>query len=120
MQSSFRALTARELEILEKLLEPEFPGRDELRQQVGSLTARQLFQDGTLDLNCGATLRAPVTCRVPTEGEYFDADGFRVNVLLHVVDGLMNELEILKLHPSKIINPPEARNLFVVTHYRQR
>ena len=116
MKTSFRLLRTHELEILEKLLEPDFPGRDELRQQLGSLTTRQLFEDGTLDLNCGATARAPVTCSVPTEGEYIDADGYHINVLLHVKDGLMNELEILKLYPSKIINPPEAKNLSVVAH----
>lgn len=120
MHFQFRPLTTRELEILGKLLEPEFPGRDELRQQVGSLTARELFEDGTLALKCGANVRAPVTCRVPTEGEYIDADGYHVNVLLHVVDGLMTEMEVLKLFPSKILNPPEAKNLFVTVHHRQR
>ena len=38
MDSSFRPLTTYEREVLEKLLEPEFPGRDELRQQLNSVT----------------------------------------------------------------------------------
>ena len=52
MDSTFRPLESREREVLEKLLEPEFPGRDELRHQLNSVTAKQVFEDGTLDLQC--------------------------------------------------------------------
>ena len=50
VRNAFRPLTTYERELLEKLLEPEFPGRDELRQQLNSVTAKQLHEDGTLDL----------------------------------------------------------------------
>jgi hypothetical protein len=80
MQPPFRPLAPHELELLEKLLEPEFPGRNELQRQVGSVTARQILDDGTLELHCEGGPQAPVMCRVPTEGEYLDADGKAVNV----------------------------------------
>src|SRR5207248_1056406 len=41
--SSFRPLKTHERELLEKLLEPEFPDRYELRQQLNSVTAKQIL-----------------------------------------------------------------------------
>lgn len=117
MRPSFRPLAPYELELIEKLLEPEFPGRDELQHQVPSVTARQIHDDGTLELHCEGGPQAPVSCRVPTEGEYLDVDGHPVNVLLHVKDGLMCELEILKNYPTEIRNPPRAQNLDVFAHH---
>jgi hypothetical protein len=118
MDSTFRPLKTHERELMEKLLEPHFPGRDELRRQLDFVTAEQIFEDGTLALQCGPCLPAPVKCRVPTEGEC--ADGGVIQVLLHVVDGVMNELEILKVGPtkdSKIINPPAPSDLVLFTPY---
>jgi hypothetical protein len=117
MDSSFRPLKPHERELLEKLLEPEFPGRDELRQQLGSLTAKQIMDDGTLELKCDSTCCAPVKCRVATEGQCPDADGIPIAVLLHVVHGFMNELEIFKHDGSEIRNPPSARDLVLLTPY---
>jgi hypothetical protein len=113
MDSVFRPLTSRELALIERLLEPDFPGRDELRQQLKAVTGRQILDDGTLELSCEGGPRAPVYRRVPTEGDYLDADGQQVSVLLHVRDGLMCELEVLKVYPTEIQNPPDARNLEV-------
>jgi len=117
VDSSFRPLKMRERELLEKLLEPEFPGRDELRQQLNSVTAKQILEDGTLDLQCDPTYPAPVKCRVPVEGQCPDADGVPIGVVLHVVHGFMNELEIVKYDGSEIRNPPSAHDL-VLTVWR--
>ncbi len=113
MNSSVRPLKIRERELLEKLLEPEFPGRDELRRQLDSVTAKEILEDGTLALQCRPCLPAPVKRSMPTEGECPDADGVTIHVLLHVKDGFMSELEILKFGSSKILNPPTARGLVV-------
>ena len=117
MDSSFRPLTTYERAVLEKLLEPDFPGRDELRRQMSSVVAKELFDDGTLMLNCGPTSPAPVKCRVPTEGECPDVDGVTIHVLLHVVDGAMAELEIFKDDSSKIRKPPSPHDLILFTPY---
>jgi hypothetical protein len=117
MDSTFRPLKTHERELLEKLLEPEFPGRDELRHQLNSVIAKQVFEDGTLDLQCDPGSAAPVKSRVPTEGKCADADGVEIHVLLHVVDGAMNELEIFKDDGSSILNPPNARALVLFTPY---
>ena len=120
MDSTFRPLKTEERDILERLLQPEFPGRDELRRQLDVVTAKQVSEDGTLVLQCGPCSPAPVRCRVPTEGECVDADGGIIQVLLHVVNGVMKELEIFKVGPtkgSKIVSLPAPRDLVLFTPY---
>ena len=117
MESSFRPLTTHERELVEKLLGPDFPGRDELRRQLETVTAKQIFEDGTLMLQCGPCEPAPVRCRVPTEGECPDSDGMAIHVLLHVKGGVMHELEVFKDGGSSIQNPPAAGDLVLFTPY---
>jgi hypothetical protein len=117
MDLSYRPLKTNERELLEKLLEPDFPGRDELLGQISSVTAKEIDEDGGLALQCAPSRPAPVKCRVPTEGECVDADGVAIHVLLHVVDGTMSELEIFKDDSSRVQNPPVARDLVLFTPY---
>src|SRR2546425_11159021 len=97
MDSEFRQLDARERGLLEKLLEADFPGRDELRTQLDSLTAKQIDQDGTLSLRCGSGRPSPRKYKLAFEGICKDADGGTIAILLHAdKDGFMSMLEILK------------------------
>ena len=115
MDSEYRPLSAPERELLEKLLEPEFAGRDELRSQLSAVTAKQVIEDGTLLLQCGPSLPFPRRNRLAVEGVCTDADGKEISVLLHVDrHGFMNMLEILKYDPAPIISPPTAGNLMVL------
>jgi hypothetical protein len=103
--SAFRPLDPRERGLIEKLLEAEFLGRDELRSQLGSVTAQQLHDDGTLKLRCASGLPAPIRRTLAIEGECKDADGGTIGVLLHVdKNGFMWLLEILKYGMEPIIN----------------
>jgi len=112
MDSGFRQLDARERGLLEKLLEAEFLGRDELRTQLGSLTAKQIEEDGTLSLRCDSGSPSPGKYALAMEGMCKDADGGDMSVMLHLNDqGFMSMLEIIKYGPSPIINPPSARDL---------
>src|SRR5206468_856533 len=86
MDSEFRQLDARERGLLEKLLEADFSGRDELRTQLDSLTAKQIEEDGTLSLRCGSGRPSPRKYKLPFEGICKDAG-------------------------SPIINPPTARDM---------
>jgi len=80
-----------------RLLAVDFPGRDELWTQSDSLTAKGLDAEGSIALNPGSSANAAnVERRVPVEAEFEDTDGVTVHVLLHVVDGLINELEIYR------------------------
>ena len=114
---SYRPLRKNEREVLEKLLEPDFPGRDELRDQLDSVTAEEIDEDGGLALKCEPSRPASVKCRVPTEGECIDTDGVMIHVLLHVVDGRMNELELFKEDASRVSKLPAARDLVLFTPY---
>jgi hypothetical protein len=112
MDSEFRPLYIRERELIEKLLEVDFPGCDELRIQLNSLRAKQIVEDGTLRLQCDSGPPAPTKYRLVTEGTCKDADGMTIAVLLHVgTDRLMSMLEILKYDGTPIINPPSACDL---------
>ena len=113
VEQAFRPLFKHERALIEKLLEPEFAGRDELRAQLQTITGRPLLDDGTfIQLRCDSNVRAPVRNRVPTEGTCQDTDGETIDVLLHVVDGLMYQLEILK-YGGPIRKWPTARDLIV-------
>jgi len=84
MDSEFRPLNADERGLLEKLLEGQFPCRDELRSQLSTVTAKQVIEDGTLLLQCGPSPPFPGKRRVVVEAECKDADGQQIDVLLHV------------------------------------
>jgi hypothetical protein len=112
MDREFRELDACERGLLERLLEVDFQGRDELRAQLNSVVAKQIEQYGTLVLRCEFGPPAPSRYRLVAEGVYKDADGSSVAVMLHVgKDRLMNMLEILKYDGSPIIKPPSGRDL---------
>jgi hypothetical protein len=112
MDSEFRPLDLREQGLLEKLLEADFQGRDELRVQLSSLTGKQIEEDGTMYLRCGSGPPVPTKYLVVMEGVCTDADGGMVAVLLHCdKKGFMCMLEIIKYDGSRIINPPSAQEL---------
>ena len=113
VEQEFRPLFKHERELIEKLLEHEFVGRDELLAQLQTVTGRQLLEDGTMiELRCDSNVKAPVRDRVPTEGTWRDTDGGRIDVLLHVKDGLMYILEILK-YGGPILKWPIAGEMIV-------
>jgi hypothetical protein len=107
----YRDLTKEEREILERLLEPDFPGSAELRDQLNSVKAEVIDEDGGLALQSVAGPEAPVRWRVPTEGECKDTDGVDVHVLLHVLNGRMCELELYKEDGSRVRRLPSAHDL---------
>ena len=112
MESEFRQLSDRERGLLEKLLGASFPGRDELRTQLSSVTAKQILEDGTLKLRCELGVPSPSKHGLAWEAMWKDADGGDGTVMLHLDrNGFMNMLEIIKYDSTPIINPPSARDL---------
>jgi hypothetical protein len=107
----YRDLTKEEREILEMLLEPNFPGSIELRVQLSSVKAKEIDEDGGLALQSVDGPEAPVRWRVPTEGECKDSDGGNVHILLHVLNGRMCELELYREDGSQVRRLPNARDL---------
>src|SRR5882672_2837261 len=114
MDEIYRSPNAIECALLRKLLEKSFLGRDELSRQLDGLSVKTIDQDGSLSLR-PARMAAPaeVQQRVVAEGFYSDEDkspseGPQVNVLLHVVEGRLAELEIYKDDGSPIKRSPSA------------
>ena len=52
---------------------------------------------------------------MPVEAEYLDVDGVPIWILLHVVDGLLNELEILRADSAKMQNFPRPDQFVPMT-----
>jgi hypothetical protein len=115
MDSEFRELTAREMGLLEKLLDAAIHGRDELRTQLIHVKAKQIEDDGTLDLQCNGGIPAPGKYLPVAEGIIKDADGADIAVMLHLdKGGFMSMLEIIKYDGSPIIKPPSAQELVLL------
>ena len=114
---NFRPLEDRERKLLERLLEHHaFEGRDELRAQLNSATARLIveYHDnyGSIELRVAEPVKATARYRVPVEAEYFDDDGVPVWVLLHVNrEGVMCELEICRADGRPLLSPPTPEQL---------
>lgn len=108
MSRAWRQLTDNERRLVEKLLSPEFPGCEALRAQLDTARVSVIDQDGSLQFRVSGP-SAKVTQRVATEAYYFDAEGTglrpAVHLLLHVVDGMLNELEVYKDDGSPIAIP---------------
>jgi hypothetical protein len=77
------------------LLKEDFPGSQALRDQISNLLVRPIDAEGSLRLDASGP-RAEVKHRVPMEAMLEDVDGITIHLLLHVIDGLMNELEVYK------------------------
>ena len=110
----FRALTSTERKLLNSLLRPEFPGKDNLVEQLASAEVRQIDDDGSLQFRIHRGSPAAVNHRVPVEAELEDLDGVTIHLGLHVIDGFLNELEIYREDSLPIkgeIRPEELRTL---------
>jgi hypothetical protein len=115
MDSDFWQLNIRERGLIEKLLESDFLGRDELLTQLGSVSAKQIHEDGTLLLRCDSGLPSPSKYRLVAEAWYKDADGMNISVMLRTnKDRFMSMLEIYKYDQFAIINPPRACDLVLL------
>ncbi|HEY1528192.1 MAG TPA: hypothetical protein VGH51_18345 [Candidatus Angelobacter sp.] len=115
MDPGFRKLDDRERGLLEKLLEVEFPGRDELRAQLASVTAKQIEKDGTLKLRCDLGPPAAIKSRLVAEAMCKDEDGGSMSVMLHVDrEGFIRMLEVIKYDGTPVIRPPSARELVLL------
>jgi hypothetical protein len=104
--SEFRPLAQWERDLLDRLLEADFPGRDEVREQLASCLVREYDEHGCLEFAVQSDVKAPVEMTVPVEVMADDADGIPIELLLFVKDGKVSELEFNKADGSPIIRMP--------------
>jgi hypothetical protein len=114
--STDRQLTESERDLIAYLLTADFPGAVALRAQLAKCVAKVIDDDGSLSIRVADSSPAEVNRRIPVEAECLDDDGIFIHVLLHVLDGLLNELEIYR-DDSKLVSrlvKPEDLNLVVL------
>jgi hypothetical protein len=114
MAHDWRPIAPDERALVEALLAEAFFGRDGLRAQVEGAEARTIDSDGSFALKViGAAVR--VLERVPVTGSTRDAEGIGVEVLLHVVDGVMSEVEIYRIDGKPVIGAVDPSALTLTT-----
>lgn len=104
MSGAWRSMSDKEKQIVKVLLSKDFPGNEALRAQLETASVSAIDAEGSLRFRVSGT-PAAVKSRVPTEGYYFDRganDRPAINILLHVVDGMLHELEVYKDDGSSI------------------
>jgi hypothetical protein len=99
-----------------KLLEADFPGRDELRAQLAQAAVRTIVSQGApaylFSVGSGAP-RAAVKQRIPVEAQAPDQDGVQIHFLVHVLEGVLSELELHREDGEPILSIPEPETLRV-------
>lgn len=117
--SVVRELTAEETRITARLLEAEFASASEVREQARRSSVRAQDYGGVLVLAFDTSAGLPtarVKHRVPVEAQAPDADGVMIHLLLHVVDGVLTEIEIFREDSKPIRRLPRSEDLHVVVN----
>jgi hypothetical protein len=112
-----RQLTDLERDILNKLLSLPFPGSSILKEQIENCEAKPTEDPdnyGSIYLLTKSSKKADTQRRVPVEGLADDADGGQIDIILHVEDGFVSELEIVKLDGSPIKGAIDPTKIEVV------
>jgi len=112
----FRPLSDLEGQLLAVLLSTDFPGRDAVAEQVAVASVREIDHNGSLEFASSGKMSAEVVGRIPVEAELDDSDGVTIHVLLHVVDGLVKELEVYRDDSGRVQRAlaPEDLRLMVL------
>jgi hypothetical protein len=114
--TNFREISSDEKQLLQHLLNIDFPGRDAIQEQVGNSLVAEIDENGSLEFKSKIGIKANVKKRIPIEAEFEDIDGVRVHLLLHVVNGVVKELEIYKDDGSPIIKIPETEKIRIIEY----
>jgi len=112
----YRNLQIRELKILNKLLEKSFPGSKEISQQIASSKARDVFDKSGnfwgIEFRIDSNEIANVKKRVPVEAITYE-NNVPVQILLHIVNGKVKELELVRFDDVPPVGFPNPEVLEV-------
>lgn len=107
-KEAFRDMFAEEQDLVKKLLAPPFPGRDLLCKHINNTKVRICDHNGSLEfLSYSNTSYIISKCKyikypIPIRGIYEDIDGVDVNILLHVCDDEVKEIEFYRGDNTKV------------------
>jgi len=115
-EQQFREPTTIERSLLDRLLEADFPGKEDLRFLLQGALVRTIDVDGGLQIRSSVEGSALVIKKIPVEAEAKAEDGILVHALLHVHEGRPVELELYREDGShlKQIPPASAFELIVL------
>ena len=124
-ENQFRPIIEKEKQVLLKMLDIDFTGRDILRQQLEGLLVKIMDDDGSLSFQVESNSVAPITTAVAVEARCPDLDSKEmndphINLLLHVVDGKMKQLEIYRDDSKPILREPDPGNLHLFSALADR
>ncbi len=106
--------------VLWALLSKEFPGSFELRAQAEVARVERDESSGSPFLRFyfdhGVQV-APVVQRIPVEGHFGEEDGQRIHCLLHVVNGVLEELEFFREDGAPIPMIPPVDGLRITVNF---
>ena len=91
---------------IDKLLDVDFKGRDILARQIIESVVTYRKEHAFISLKFEeiyCTEKYPYQIRVPVEMRAYQDKGAPVLFLLHIIDGLVNELEIVSADLSEIV-----------------
>jgi hypothetical protein len=113
-KDTYRDLNPTEKRLLERLLEANFPGRDEIAEQVRTCQVRTIDEHGCLEFRVPSTFKASVEQRVPVEATACDETGNNIHMQLHIVNGQLNELEFYTESGAAITSLPSPERWEVI------
>ena len=102
-----------EYALIDGMLSVRFPGSAELKLQLDSpdLRVTSLGEILRIDFLTRPTVYSKCENQVPVEARSHDIDGMDISVSLHVVDGLLYEIEVYRLDGNGISQPPAPESL---------
>jgi hypothetical protein len=115
IEQHFREPTSTEAEVMQRLLDADFPGKEEIAEQLAGCRVRIIDDEGSLEFEPSDAGRpAKVEKRIPVEADAVDEDGIHVHFLLHVVKGFAKELEVYKDDGTPIRRMPSPDDLEII------
>lgn len=112
-----RIFTHQERQIIDLLLKEEFPGSKQLKYQSEHAKVIEECTSCSSIAIAVDTFKYPpaqVVVRVPIEATGNDADGSTFHILLHVVNGYLDEMEIFREDLKPLIGQVNAENLEIL------
>jgi hypothetical protein len=110
-------LSAAERNVLDRLLDANLPAHQTLRQQAAHAKVGAEAKGDTRTIRfvfCAHVPRAEIKARVPVEAQAVDADGGEIAVLLHVIDGRLDELEVYRFDGGDIHDEVDPNSMRVM------
>jgi hypothetical protein len=110
-----RRLSQDEINLVEQLLSRDVPGAELLRSQLCDSLVYPMNSDETIlrfqTSPQAVPAKVPYKQNVAVEASAKDTDGCRIEILLHVKDGLLYELEYVKIDGSSLLKRPLEKDL---------